>query len=100
MHRMTILYGQPTDAAAFRDYYYASHIPIARRMKGLTGWNLSWLAPGSTYILIAEIYAESAESMKQILDSPEGLEARADLKNFVTGTVEFLEGPEEQVELA
>jgi hypothetical protein len=38
---MTILYGQPTDAAAFRDY-----------------------------------------------------------KNFVTGTVEFLEGPEEQVELA
>jgi hypothetical protein len=49
--------------------------------------------------LIAELYAESAESMRRILDSPEGLAASADLKNFVTGTVEFLEGPEEQVEL-
>lgn len=100
MYRMTILYGQPADSAAFREYYYSSHIPIARRMKGLTGWNLSWFAPGSPYLLIAQLYAESAESMKQILESPEGLAARADLKHFVTGTVDFLEGPEEQVELA
>jgi uncharacterized protein (TIGR02118 family) len=97
---MTILYGQPNDAVAFREYYYTTHIPIARRMKGLTGWNLSWLAPGSSYFLIAELYAESAESMKRILDSPEGLAASADLEHFVTGTVDFLEGPEEQVELA
>lgn len=100
MYRMTILYGQPSDAAAFREHYYTTHIPIARRMQGLTGWNLSWLAPGSSYLLIAELYAESAESMKRILDSPEGLAASADLENFATGTVEFLEGPEEQVELA
>lgn len=36
MYRMTILYGTPTDPEAFRRYYYDTHIPIARRMKGLS----------------------------------------------------------------
>lgn len=103
MYRMTILYGTPHDPAEFRRYYYQSHIPIARKMKGLTGWNLSWIdsdpdAP-SDYLLIAELYAESAEAMTAILASPEGKAASADLDNFVTGTVTFLAGPEEQVEL-
>jgi uncharacterized protein (TIGR02118 family) len=100
VYRMTILYGQPVDAVAFRDYYESTHIPIARKMKGLTGWNLSWLDPGSAYFLIAELYAESAEELQDILDSPEGAAANADLENFVTGTVEFLCGPEVPVALA
>ena len=101
MYRMTILYGTPTDPEAFRRYYYDTHIPIARRMKGLTGWNLSWIdGEDSRYILVAELYAESADAMTAILDSAEGRAASADLDNFVTGTVEFLTGEEEQVPLA
>ena len=104
MHRMTILYGTPTDMDEFRRYYYDTHIPIARRMKGLTGWSLSWIeqdpAAPTGYVLVAELFAESAEAMTAILNSPEGLAASADLDNFVTGTVEFLSGTEEQVELA
>lgn len=104
MYRTTILYGIPEDPEEFRRYYYDSHIPIARRMTGLTGWNLSWIdsdpeAP-SDYLLIAELYAESAEAMTAILSSPEGQAASADLGNFATGTVEFLSGSEERVELA
>lgn len=103
MYRMTILYGTPTDPEAFRGYYYDTHIPIARRMKGLTGWNLQWIdsdpaAPGK-YLLVAELYAESADAMNAILASPEGKAASADLDNFVTGGVEFLAGAEEQVDL-
>lgn len=104
MHRLTILYGTPTDLEEFRRYYYEIHIPIARRMKGLTGWSLSWTdvdpAAPSDYVLVAELYATSAEAMTAILNSPEGVAASADLDNFVTGTVEFLSGAEEQVELA
>jgi uncharacterized protein (TIGR02118 family) len=104
MHRMTILYGRPDDSEAFRRYYYDVHIPIAQKMKGLTGWNLSWVeadpnAP-SEYQLVAELYTESAQAMDDMLASPEGRAASADLANFVSGSVEFLRGDEEQVELA
>ncbi len=100
MHRMTILYGMPDNPEAFRRYYYDTHIPIARQMKGLTGWNLSWVDdPSSRYLLIAELYTASATAMDEILASPEGVAASANLDNFVTGGVEFLRGEEEQVEL-
>ena len=101
MHRMTILYGVDDNPAAFRKYYYEKHIPLASAMEGLTGWNLSWVDPGSSsrYQLVAELYAESAEALRAILASPAGLAASADLDNFVTGTVEFLTGDEEQVTL-
>ena len=97
---MTILYGVDDDPAAFRSYYYQTHIPVASRMRGLTGWNLSWIeGGGSPYQLVAELYAPSAQAMDDILSSPEGVAASADLANFVTGGVEFLRGDEEQVEL-
>ena len=99
MHRMTILYGVDDDPAAFRTYYYGSHIPLASQMTGLTGWNLSWIDPASSsrYQLVAELFAESAEALDAVLASPAGLAASADLDNFVTGSVEFLRGPVEQV---
>lgn len=97
---MTILYGRPEDPQAFRRYYIESHVPVARRMKGLTGWNLSWLDDDGPYMLVAELYAESKRALDAVLASPEGLAARADLENFVTGSVDFLTGSEEQVALA
>lgn len=107
MHRLTILYGMPTDPQHFRDYYYATHIPLARKMQGLTGWNLSWIDPPSApepepqrYLLVAELYASDAEAMAAVLASPEGQAASADVANFATGTVEFLAGDEEEVSLA
>lgn len=99
MHRMTILYGVDEDPAAFRRYYQESHIPLASQMEGLTGWNLSWIDPvsSSRYQLVAELYAESAEALDAVLASPAGRAASADLERFVTGTVEFLRGPVEEV---
>jgi uncharacterized protein (TIGR02118 family) len=101
VHRMTILYGVDDDPAAFRTYYYEKHLPIASKMHGLTGWNLSWIDPASSsrYQLVAELYAESADALSAILASPAGRAASADLDNFVTGSVEFLTGDEEPVPL-
>ena len=103
MYRMTIIYGRPTDTEEFRRYYYDSHIPIAKKMRGLTGWNLSWVDSGpdepSPYVLVAELYTETRAEMDAVLASPEGRAAAADLDNFVTGGVQFLPGPEEQVSL-
>jgi uncharacterized protein (TIGR02118 family) len=96
---MTILYGTPTDPAAFRAYYTDVHVPIAREMRGLTGWNLQWL-DHPDWILVAELYAEDQAAMDAILASPQGRAASADLENFVTGGVTFLTGEVEQVALS
>lgn len=104
MYRMTILYGTPDDPDHFRDYYYRYHIPLARKMSGLTGWKLSWIDQESPdpipYILIADLYAPTKEAMETILASAEGQAARDDVDNFATGTVEFLPGAEEEVPLS
>ena len=94
MHRMTILYGVDDDPDAFQRYYRGTHVPLASRMKGLTGWTLCWIDPASSsrYQLVAELYAESAEALDDVLASPAGRAASADLDNFVTGGVEFLRG--------
>ncbi|WP_255953261.1 EthD family reductase [Streptomyces odontomachi] len=100
MHRMTILYGTPADPAAFDHYYREVHIPIARRMKGLTGWTMNHLATDqdpSPYHLVVDLYAESRAAMDAILASPEGRAASADVPNFATGGVTFLRGEEEVV---
>lgn len=96
---MTILYGTPTDPEHFRSYYLDRHVPIAQRMRGLTGWNLSWMDDASEYILVAELYAQDRAAMDAVLASPEGVAAREDLANFVTGGVTFLMGWEDQIAL-
>ena len=100
MHRLTILYATPEDPAAFRSYYETTHVPVARAMEGLTAWNLSWLDPADEYVLVADLYAETSEAMDEILDSPGGRAASADLDNFVTAPVTFLRGDEVAVTLA
>jgi uncharacterized protein (TIGR02118 family) len=100
MYRMTIVYGMPEDPAHFRRYYDETHIPLARRMRGLTGWNLTWLDDDPEHILVAALYAPDRATMDAILASPEGVAAREDLANFVTGSVVFLSGDEEEVALA
>lgn len=103
MYRVSVLYGTPVDPEAFDDYYRNVHIPIAKKMEGLTGWKLTWvgeqvgeLTPGIH--LIADLYAEDSEAMERILSSPEGLAAADDVAQFATGGVTFLFGDEETVE--
>ena len=96
MYRMTILYGMPNDPEHFPLYEVIAEAGL--------GWNLSWVeATGEEppiYLLVAELYAESQAAMTAILDSPGGVAAREDLDNFVTGSVEFLAGGQEEVALA
>lgn len=96
---MTILYGTPTDPEAFDRYYRETHVPIATAMTELTAWRLHWLdadaEAASGIHLIADLVTERAEDMQTMLDSDAGKAASADLDNFVTGTVTFLQGPEQ-----
>ena len=95
MVRLLVLYGQPKDPAAFDKYYREAHIPIARRMKGLRKWTVGKVtgtADGqpSPYYYLADLYMESREEFEQLLASPEGQAAVADVPNYATGGVTFV----------
>ncbi len=103
MYRVSVLYGIPTDEAAFTDYYLTTHVPIAKRMNGIVGYNLTWIdrsenegIPG--IFLIADLYASDRAAMDAIMASPEGQVATADVGNFATGGAYVLFGDEHAVE--
>lgn len=100
MIRLTVLYGHPDDPAEFDQYYRNTHIPLARKMKGLTGWTIgkcqsATMGNPPPFYMIVGLYAESRAAMEAILDSPAGQATIADVANFATGGVTFLYDDEE-----
>ena len=95
MTRLLVLYGQPKDPAAFDKYYYETHVRIAKRMKGLKKWTIGKVQgtpDGSPppFYYVADLYMESREEFEQLLASPEGQAAVADVPNYATGGATFL----------
>lgn len=101
MYRASVLYGMPDDMEAFDSYYTEIHIPIARKMKGLSRWTLTkpenQEGPLANVYLVADLYAESQQQLDEIFSSPEGQAAAADVAKFATGGVTFLFGEEKEV---
>jgi uncharacterized protein (TIGR02118 family) len=100
MYRLTVLYGHPENPVEFDRYYREAHVPLAKKMQGLKGWTIGKCVSAEPdteppYYLIVGLYAESAEAMQAILDSPAGQATIADVPNFATGGVTFLFDEEE-----
>lgn len=100
MCRLTVLYGHPDDPAAFDRYYRETHIPIARRMRGLKGWTIGKCqaatagAPPPFYMIVG-LYTDTRPEMEAILATPEGQATIADVPNFATGGYQFMFEDEE-----
>ncbi len=97
MIKLTVLYGHPTDAAVFEDYYINTHLPIAATMKGIdkVEYTKFLSAPDGSapvHYRMAEFWVESPEALKTTMHSPEGTATSSDLANFATGGVTFLVG--------
>ena len=95
MIRLLVLYGHPNDPDAFDRYYEEVHVPIAKKMKGLRKWTIGKVQAnpdGSPppYYYIADLSMESREEFEELLASPEGQAAVADVPKFATGGVQFL----------
>jgi len=95
MAKVYALYKRPADPAAFDRYYYATHVPIAKKIPGLrhyevTSGNVSVPGAGDApYHLIAALTFDSVEAIAAALVSPEGQATAADLSNFATGGVDL-----------
>ena len=97
MIKLTVLYGQPQDPAAFDRYYRQVHAPLALKIPGLKGFTTDHsMSPNpqekSPYYLIATLYWSDMQTFQEGLQSPEGQAAAADLQNFATGDATLLVG--------
>jgi uncharacterized protein (TIGR02118 family) len=91
MYVLTVLYGHPTDPAAFDAHYASTHVPLVEKIPGLESFTHRHCASldGSPppYYLIAELGYASQEVFAAAAQSPESQAAGADVPNFATGGV-------------
>tara|TARA_R110002073_G_scaffold139232_2_gene289376 strand:+ start:152202 stop:152510 length:309 start_codon:yes stop_codon:yes gene_type:complete len=97
MQKLTVLYGHPTDAAAFETYYKENHLPLVATMEGIAKLELTKFlgtpdGQKADYYRMAELYFTSIEEMEETMSSPEGQATVDDLSNFATGGVNVLIG--------
>lgn len=97
MIKLTVLYGQPEDPAAFERHYRQVHTPLALKFSGLKGFTTDRpmsLNPQekSPYYLIATLYWDNMQAFQEDLQSPEGQAAAADLQNFASGGATLVVG--------
>lgn len=97
MIKLTVLYGHPTDPAAFEDYYANTHLPISAKIKGFEKVELTKFlsAPDGSFAAhyrMAEFWFTGTEALQAAMSSPEGQATAADLTNFATGGVTLLVG--------
>jgi uncharacterized protein (TIGR02118 family) len=103
MTKVYAMYRQPADPAAFDRYYFSKHIPTAKRLPGLTGYEVTrgtvttLEGAAAPYYLIATLSFASRAAVQAALASPEGAATAGDLANFATGGVDIFVADTEMV---
>ena len=85
MHRITIQYALPADAAGFDAHYRDVHVPLASKLPGLRRFTVSHpraLGTGDAPYLVAELWFDDADAMKAALKSPEMSETGTDAEHM------------------
>jgi uncharacterized protein (TIGR02118 family) len=94
MARLLAMYKTPKDAKAFNDYYFSTHVPLAKAIPGLRKYEVSkgqiaTPTGPSDFHLIAILHFDDAAAIQKALTSPHGMATAADLQNFATGGVDL-----------
>jgi uncharacterized protein (TIGR02118 family) len=95
MAKLVVLYKTPADTAAFDAYYASTHIPLAKKIPGMTRYEVS-NGPVSTpqgpspYHLAAVLSFDSFDALRAGLGSPEGEAAARDVGNFALAGADLL----------
>ena len=95
MAAVLVIYGHPTDAAAFEQYYAETHVPLLFQHQRQIGFHhaaflkLTGAAGGgrAPHYRIAQVWFESEEALRRGMATPEFAAVGGDLRNFATGGV-------------
>ncbi|MBH3368654.1 MULTISPECIES: EthD family reductase [Pseudomonas] len=90
MYQVIVLYGVPTDPAAFDQYYEEVHTPLVKAIPHLKSFSVSKgpitiVGGGGPYYRIALLGYADLESLEESQMSSEGMKASMDAANFATG---------------
>ncbi|BEU25641.1 EthD family reductase [Paraburkholderia caribensis] len=91
MAKLIAKYRRPDDVSAFEQHYFKVHVPLAKKLPGLTRYEVNAGAVSdASWYLVAVLTFESYEAMTAAMESEAGIAARADLENFAGAGVEVL----------
>lgn len=89
-----MIYGHPTDAEAFEEYYAKTHMPQAGKMQGYEKRELTKFisAPDGSkaeHYRMAEFWFNSPEAMQETMSSPEGRQLPLTLQTSLPGAYQL-----------
>ena len=92
MHKLIALYKKPDDIQTFMDHYEKVHIPLVKKIPGLTRAvvnrvTASPMGGEPEYFLIAEMHYPDKATFNAAMASPENRAAGKDIGNFAKGLV-------------
>ncbi|GAB2541005.1 EthD family reductase [Nocardia heshunensis] len=97
MHKLLVLYPQPTDPDHFRDYYVNTHIPLVLNWPGLLACRYSFDVAAPTgeppYFAVFEADFADAAALAAAQSSEQGKRVSADVANYATGGVVVIDYP-------
>ena len=75
--KVHVLYGKPTDPAAFEEYYRSTHAPIAAKLPGLQSFEYGKSMPNpdgseAAYFWLATLSFPDAATLGAAMTGPEG----------------------------
>ena len=95
MAKLIAIYKQPADQAAFDQYYFDKHAPLAKTIPGLRSYEVSQgdvMGMGGKHdaYLVALLEFDSLAAIAEAMASPQGQATAADLANFAAAGVDLL----------
>lgn len=99
MHKLVVLYPEPTDRAAFEAHYLSTHLPLCEKLPGVQQihYALGISEPGKGYYGMFEATFADEAALGAAMSSPEGQAVEADVPNYATGGVEIMTFPAAQL---
>ena len=88
MHCLTVIYPAPADAARFKAYYAATHLPLAEQLPGLVSCTFAYpeaLGPVPAPFCIFQAWFADRVAMFAALQSDIGKKVAADVPNYSPG---------------
>src|ERR1700676_1064753 len=95
MAHVVVMYKTPKDAAAFDKHYFETHIPIAKKIAGLSKYEISQ-GPVATPMgpsglrLIAALCLHKLAAIQAACASAERKAAAADVQKFAAGRADMI----------
>jgi uncharacterized protein (TIGR02118 family) len=101
--KLTALYKQPLETAAFDDAYFNTHLPLLNKVPGLQKTvitRFSRTLMGEGFYMMAEMYFSDSSTLRSAMKSPEMAAAGENLNSFSDGLVILMYGEEEAAPVA